>query len=82
MFTLKHFNRVSYYTWSTSHKRTFATLEAALADAKRTIDHDIDSDFNSCDEIQILDDDGEPIKRWAWCPDDIDAPCTWHEVGA
>ena len=80
MFTLKHFNRVSYYTWSTVHRRTFATLEAALADAKRTIDQDIEAECASCDEIHVLNDEGETVNRWHWCPDDIGAPFSWHEV--
>ena len=80
MFTLKHFNRVSYYTWSTVHKQTFATLEAALDDAKRTINEDIEAEDPSCDEIHVINDEGETVKRWHWCTDDPGEPCTWHEV--
>jgi hypothetical protein len=79
MFTLKHFNQASYYDWSTIHKRTFATLEAALADAKRTIDLDIETECPSCDEIHVINDEGEIVNRWLWCPDDIGAPFSWHE---
>ena len=79
MFTLKHFNRVDYAILSTVHRRTFATLEEALADAKRTIDLDIETECPSCDEIHVINDEGETVNCWLWCPDDIGAPFSWHE---
>jgi len=62
--------------WICSH---FATLEEALADAKRTIDLDIETECPSCDEIHVINDEGETVNRWLWCPDDIGAPFSWHE---
>tara|TARA_R100000406_G_scaffold46336_1_gene31172 strand:- start:6289 stop:6531 length:243 start_codon:yes stop_codon:yes gene_type:complete len=80
MFLVKQFNQVSAYSYTTVHVEELPTLEEALSYVKHVIDLDLKVESNCCDEMQILDSNNKCIKSWAWCPDDIDAPCVWNEV--
>ena len=80
MFYVKLLNQTSYYSWVVAHTEELPTLEEAQGYVKHTIDLDLEVECNCCDEMQILDSNNNCIKSWAWCPDDIDAPCIWNEI--
>jgi hypothetical protein len=30
--------------------------------------------------MRLFDHNKKCLETWAWCPDDLDAPCNWHQV--
>jgi hypothetical protein len=80
MYRVSFLNQHSYYHYERAFSHDFKTISAAKSYINKCIELDKEVESNTCDEIHLLDPDNSCLERWAWCPDDIDAPCSWNKL--
>lgn len=80
MYKVALLNQHSYYHYERVFSQDFKTISAAKSYINQCIELDKEVECNTCDEIHLLDPDNSCLERWAWCPDDIDAPCSWNKL--